>query len=633
MAVTMDKFWSFRKIVAIEEPVFNNTLERFYNLGVEGLVRENIQNSLDGKLPGVEGPVYVDINTGTMDVEEIPGIVELKEHIKCLKGENEYTKETIDHMKDNLDKTQIQYISFEDRNTKGLTGAEHGEIVQPGDTWGVYAYKKGVHYVEDDAIIEGSRGGSHGIGKIACNAASDIHLMFFANCDEKNRQHIGGTIQLIEHSMNGANYRSTGYLTKVIDDVYYPFENDFAPVFQKNTRGLKIIIPYLREQFQGVEPVIRAVCDNFWLAILEEKLVVRANDFIIDANKIKDIVKNPAIYEEQNYGDIKKNFTPLYIDTYLNYKPSIIQISDKKKDYPFKLWMMYNEQIKKGRVAVVRGIGMKIEDKKIPSYVNAPFNAILIPFSSMEDMFLKSLENESHTQLSYEHVKDPSVQANAKRFIRNIDKEMQNLIAELLRAANPVDGAIDTSDLIYSVERNFKKELSKELSTVHLTNGNKKDGKTIVKVKTKSRKNIKKNETKKEKNSVRDIIRKVLKKDGQDMEKDRVRYPMHPESVKRIVLNDKEILAFDFTEVEEYSGETICDISLSVIDGTGKAYESEFSVNTSYSKIYDHNAKKTCTVHKNIIQGVVIDEGKVNIEMFITDKFNSSLKFMYYVEV
>lgn len=106
VVVTMDKFWSFRKIVAIEEPVFNNTLERFYNLGVEGLVRENIQNSLDGKLPGVEGPVYVDINTGTMDVEEIPGIVELKEHIKCLKGENEYTKETIDHMKDNLDKTQ-----------------------------------------------------------------------------------------------------------------------------------------------------------------------------------------------------------------------------------------------------------------------------------------------------------------------------------------------------------------------------------------------------------------------------------------------------------------------------------------------------------------------------------------------
>lgn len=629
----MDKFWSFRKIVAIEEPVFNNTLERFYNLGVEGLVRENIQNSLDGKLPNSEEPVHVDIKTGVMDVTDIPGIEEVKEHIKSLKGENEYTKETIAHMKDNMDKTQIPYISFEDSNTKGLTGAEHGELVQPGDTWGVYAYKKGVHHVEEDAVIEGSRGGSHGIGKIACNAASDIHMMFFANCDVEGKQHIGGTIQLIEHHMGNVNYRSTGYFTKVIDDVYYPFENDFSSVFKKDTRGLKIIIPYLRKQFQGIEQVVRAVCDNFWLAILEGKLIVKVNDLAIDANKIKEIVKDGSIYEEQNYEDIRKNFTPLYIDTYLNYKPSIIQISDKNTDYNFKLYMMYNEQIKKGRVAIVRGIGMKIEDKKITNYVNAPFNAVLIPVTSTEDMFLKSLENESHTQLSFEHIKNPSVQANAKRFINNITKEIQAIVAALLKEANPADGAIDTSDLIYSVERNFKKELSKEISTVRLTKGNKEGEKTIVKVKTKSRKNDKKKEKKKEKKSVKDIIRKVLKKDGQDTEKERVRYPMHPESVKRIVLNNKEILAFDFTNVEQYSGEKICDISLSVIDGTGKAYESEFNVNDSYSNIYDKNANKSCKVNRNIIRDVVINEGKVNIEMITTDKFNSSLKFVYYVEV
>lgn len=629
----MDKFWSFRKIEAIEEPVFNNTLERFYNLGIEGLVRENIQNSLDGKLPNSERPVYVDISMGVMNLTDILGIEELKEHIKSLKGENEYTKETITHMKNNMDKTQIPYISFEDSNTKGLTGAEHGELVQLGDTWGVYAYKKGVHYVEEDETVEGSRGGSHGIGKIACNAASDIHLMFFANCDAENKQYIGGTIQLMEHSMEGVNYRSTGYFTKVIDDVYYPFENDFSSVFQKNNRGLKIIIPYLREQFQGIAQVVRAVCDNFWLAILEGKLIVKVNDFEFDVNKIKEIVKDGSIYEEQNYGDIRKNFTPLYIDTYLNYKPSIIQISDKNKGYNFILYMMYNEQIKKGRVAIVRGIGMKIEDKKITSYVNAPFNAVLIPASSAEDMFLKSLENESHTQLSFEHIKNPAVQANAKRFINNITKEMQIIVAALLKEANPADGAIDTSDLIYSIERNFKKELSKEISTVQLTKGNKEGGKTVVKVKTKSRKNNKKKEKKKEKKNVKDIIRKVLKKDGKDTERERVRYPMQPESVKRIVLNNKEILAFDFTNIEQYSGEKSCDISLSVIDGTGKVYESEFSVNSSYSNIYDQNAKKSCKVNRNIIQDVVIEEGKVNIEMFTTDKFNSSLKFMYYVEV
>lgn len=57
-------------------------------------------------------------------------------------------------------------------------------------------------------------------------------------------------------------------------DVYYPFENTFDPVFSKTTRGLKIVIPFLRQQFQGKEAIIRAVCDNFFVAILENKLVV-----------------------------------------------------------------------------------------------------------------------------------------------------------------------------------------------------------------------------------------------------------------------------------------------------------------------------------------------------------------------
>lgn len=59
--------WDFRRIQAIEEPVFNNTLEKFYNLGIDGLVRENIQNSLDAKLQGCALPVEVIISIGEID--------------------------------------------------------------------------------------------------------------------------------------------------------------------------------------------------------------------------------------------------------------------------------------------------------------------------------------------------------------------------------------------------------------------------------------------------------------------------------------------------------------------------------------------------------------------------------------
>ena len=185
--------WDFRKIQAIEEPVFNNTLEKFYNLGIDGLVRENIQNSLDAKLQESELPVEVTISVGEMDAADIPGVDEIKQHIIALKGQNTYTRETIDHMQSEMTRATVSYISFEDCNTKGLTGAMHGENCGENDTWGAYAYKKGVHQIVEDAELENLRGGSHGVGKIACNAASDLYMMFFANCDAQGNQHIGGT--------------------------------------------------------------------------------------------------------------------------------------------------------------------------------------------------------------------------------------------------------------------------------------------------------------------------------------------------------------------------------------------------------------------------------------------------------
>ena len=635
---SMSHFWYFRELVTIEEMNFNNTLERFYNLGVEGLVRENIQNSLDSKLPEINQPVYVKIKTGVVSDSEIPGIEEVRTHIMHLKAENEYTKETIQHMKDSMRKTKVPYISFEDCNTKGLSGAEHGDEPLKGDTWGAYAYKKGVHNVEDDSILEGSRGGSHGIGKIACNAASDLHMMYFANCDANGKCHIGGTVQLIEHSIQNNNYRSTGYFTQEINGHYYPLENTFDSIFEKNCRGLKIIIPFLRRQFwneesQNDHDIVRAVCDNFWLAILDKSLIVQVNGTIIDHTTVEKIIKNPDFYEQQNYGEICDNFTPIYISTYLRHLPIDIEIRDKSYGYNFRLYIQYNDHIKHGRMAIVRRIGMKIEDKKIERYVRAPFNAILIPKSIKEDVFLKTLENESHTQLSYQHVKHIELQANAKYFINNINRELQKILNELMKEANPSDGFIDTSELIYSEERNIKKELSKDISTVQLTKGYDSKDKTIVKIKTNSRKNKRKKNDKKELKGLREFIRRTLKQDGLDRDKRRIRYPMYPEAVKRVVSNNHELLMFDFTQVDQYQGERLCNISFVVIDGTGKEAETKFDMESNYLEIYDNNAKKKCKVSENIIKDVSIYEGKVLIKLSMTKNYNNSLKFIYYVEV
>ena len=633
----MGERWQFSAIPCIEESTFNKILERFYNFGVSGLVRENIQNSLDGKIPGTTEPVIVTIKTGSINKNDIPGLDEIKERIKCLQGRNNYTKETIEHMKNKMDDKIVNYISFEDFNTKGLRGALNGQSDDPKDTWSIYAYNKGVHTEEDDEKLEKSRGGSHGIGKIASNAASDLYMMYFANCDEDGNKHLGGTVQLIEHKFKNHHYRSTGYFTDIKDlgnnrTKFYPFENKFHKVFSKDTRGLKIIIPFLRDQFNDEDEILKSVCDSFFIAILENKLQVIINDKKLDKDTIKDYIKNEKYYI-QNVEEIKKDFTPIYFDTYLQEDPMDIKISDLKEDYDFKLFFKYDPSILTGRVGVIRTIGMKIEDKKVKNNVRKPFNAVLIPKSIKEDAFLKSLENESHTELSYEHIKDQKLQKNARKFINNISNEIAKVIEEAIKKNNPTDGMMDTKDIIYEIENTFKKDLSKAMSTVKLSEGNK--NQVLVKIPTQVPE--KKDKNKKEKTSKPTKPRKPAVKKAkpteQSAERETTRYNANPEIVERVVVGDYEYVNFDFSSSDDFKKSKSCDISIVVVDGMGNEYPNEFNISKNYESVKDLSTGKKLKIEDNLIKGVKIKTGNAQIQLKLKEQYNRALKFVYYVEV
>lgn len=637
----MGNKWQFSVIPCIEESTFNKILERFYNFGISGLVRENIQNSLDGKLPGSNEPVIVTIKTGSVNKNDIPGLDEIKERIKSLKGQNNYTKETIEHMKKKMDDEIINYISFEDFNTKGLTGANNGQSDNKKDTWSIYAYNKGVHTEEDDENLEKSRGGSHGIGKIASNAASDLYMMYFANCDEQGNKHLGGTVQLIEHKFKDKHYRSTGYFTDVKNmgdnkTKFYPFENKFHEIFEKNTRGLKIIIPFLREQFNNEKEIITSVCDSFFIAIMENKLQVIVNDKTINKDTIKNYIKNENYYE-QNIEDMKKEFTPLYFDTYTDENPVELVIPDKKDDYKFKLYFKYDTSIATGRVGIIRTIGMKIEDKKVKNNVKKPFNAILIPQSIKEDAFLKSLENESHTELSYEHIKDQKLQSNAKKFINNISNKMAKVIEEAIKKNNPTDGKMDTGDIIYEVENKFKKDLSKSMPTVKLSNGNKEKDKVVVKMPTGVPKNNEKKTKEKIKSTKERKPRKPAVKEVKATEESRkretTRYNANPEIVERVVIGNNEYVNFDFSSSDDFKKSKSCDISIVVVDGMGNEYPNEFDMKKNYESVIDLSTGKKLKIEDNLIKGVKIKTGNAQIQLKLKEEYNRALKFVYYVEV
>src|SRR5699024_6843132 len=184
-----------------------------------------------------------------------------------------------------------------------------------------------------------------------------------------------------------------------------------------------------------------------FISILNKKIRVTIEDKVysnkveITDQNIKSIVGNPKFYET-DVGQMKKSFTPLYVNTYLEKSPMKITVKDLTEEYNFQLYFQYNEEIPTGRVAIVRTMGMKIEDFKIKNNVRKPFNAVLIG-GTKEDSYLKSLENESHTQISAVQIKDEYEKKNAKKFLNNLNREITSVIEEHIKLYNPTDGVID----------------------------------------------------------------------------------------------------------------------------------------------------------------------------------------------
>ena len=624
--------WEFPEISMINEFGFDPVLRKFYGYGITGLVRENIQNSLDAKLRNSSEPVVVKINLGKLNSTQVPGFEEIKERIKNLDTRNQYNKETLSYMKSYLNLNEFDYISFEDENTKGLSGAFDDGTNRGLTAYGAYAYNKGNHFNENGDEAEGVRGGSHGVGKIASNAASIFHMMLFANKDEKGIETLGGTVHLIEHTLKTKSYRATGFYTSISHDgTFKPYlnENPHNEIFEKKTRGLKIIVPFLHPDFNDETSIVMTVCDSFLLSILSEKLIVYVNNQRIDKNSIQEII-NSEKYFEQVIDNIKEYFTPLYYNTLSNLYEEDLIIEDKnKKKYTFKLYFDYDEQIENGRTGIFRTLGMKIEDHKVYRNVKKPYNALLVSKSKKEDQFLKSLENESHTQLSHEHINDPDSKQNAKRFINNIDKQIEKVIEKEARKAHPESGMMDTSDVIYYLDDKFKESMKKRLSYLNSSQG--KNRKHLVKTSDTDEKG----QNKRHKNGgdkptqYQHPVKKRFGNDGKTSF-----YELPNTVIRRTFIRDKEKVFIDLKKIKARLNAKKGNLLISMVDGMGKEYYDELDLSKEYSEIEDLNSHGKLAFDHTSIKGIDISRNSVNINLKPKDGNSvKQSKLRYYLEV
>lgn len=638
-------YFQFSKVDHVEMYTFDQSLEQFRQQMVdhggdsEGTIREIIQNSLDAKNPEIEAPVKIDLSVLEVDRRQIPGLDEVFDHITALNPQNTYTSETVKHMRSKHIEEKVTVLTAEDSNTQGLSGAES----EDGGTYSVYAYNKGVHAEHSNLSTEKTRGGSHGVGKIANNAASDIHLMYFANCDEYGNQHLGGSVQLFDHELDEQAYRGTGYYADLNE------KNELIPrrnahhnslFFRKNTRGLKIIVPYLRAELNNEKDLIKAVFSNFFVAIIEKNLEVTLNinnNFIeINNDTINEVLKE---YYPTEVSEMKKEFLPLYVQTYLNTEPRALQVTLPKKygspTFNFKLYFYdEDEEIPTGRTAIVRSMGMKIEDRKVPSHVRTPYNAVLIG-GPEEDEYLKTLENESHTILSYHSIRDHNENLKAKKFLNTLNKKIKEVIEESQSEKYETEGNIDTSDLIYEMNWEFDQQMGENSEKVELTNNinvtidNKKE-------KRKKHKNRKDEGISGEKNKTRARTKRRPRKKQPDPGKklEVVNYILPPVVVSRAVIHNEEFISFDFNEIEGANHWERVNLGMILVNGQGEEIDEGIYLKDMYTSINEMNANKTDIVFDDEkIYDVPVLNGKVFLHLKTGQNYNPNLKFIYKVEV
>ncbi len=461
--------WHFPRKERCSNYAPDELLQTFNEYKLSGLVRENIQNSLDARRHDCP-QVRVSIHTGSIATDELPYIHDLQKHIAVLQGKNEQIKKKITVMQQAMNEPQTHYISFEDSNTTGLSS----------ENWEAYAYSKGWHPTLDNRDDEIRRGGSHGVGKIASNAASELNLAYFINCNDAGTSQYGATVELIDHSLEGTNHDRTGFLAirseeragafwskkKEKNVTISAIDNKLPhPLFHKPERGLKIVIPFVRQSYfdlnqpkkspriDETRQLIRAVCDSFFIALLKGQLEVDINGTLLNQSTLLQHISDEAFFPLDFHSRSKKkltNYTRYYVEAYQSGKAIPIEVKDKAGvSYRFTYHLWQDSSIASGCSSVIRRMGMSVHSSPF-SCSHHPFCGVLIPESNDEDTFLKSMENKSHTLLDPKMLDERKEQDNARRFLNKLQDTIAASIKDELQRDVAESEALDTSDLFYS---------------------------------------------------------------------------------------------------------------------------------------------------------------------------------------
>lgn len=301
----------------------NAAAEHFIATPYPSLIRESIQNSLDVAADASQ-PVRMRFEFGKLRSKTYEGFYELKKHIEGViklygaKAEKEYAP-MLKHFELSFSgHGELYYIKVSDYNTKGM------DFKKDDTNSPFYAFMRalGVTAKDDD-----SSGGSFGFGKSAYFLMSPIHTVLVSTMTETGKTFFEGAARLCTHLYKNKD----GKEIKFQHYGYYDNQNGIQPAslqtdipnkFKRDETGTDIYIMGVdgdeAKQAEAIDEMVKSTLRNFWMAILQQKLIVEISDITIDDSTLDDLmqsnfqdtidkIKNGDNYNPRPYYEAVKN--------------------------------------------------------------------------------------------------------------------------------------------------------------------------------------------------------------------------------------------------------------------------------------------------------------------------------------
>jgi len=397
--------WHFAK--AGRETYGKDPLASTFNKPYYSIVREALQNSLDAAKDTMQ-PVRVELSWIEIRKEDFPKLFKLEEHLKqCSQfvSRDETTLPWVNQMLDYIQNhPSMQCLKISDYNTKGMSykeGDQESSFLTFVDNIGLSAGKSA-----------GSQG-SFGFGKGAYFAVSSIATVLISSVDTDGRSIFEGVTRLTTHTDNqGIRLSHMGYYDNSDDDEHtHPIldKNEIPSLFRRDLTGTDFIIAGCREEGDYESQMVKAVINNFWLSILENKLVVKVFERELNADNIYIAARQYFDDSELENGSISEawSWNPI---PYIKCVKNRDKASDKYKTFKVTSEMLgdmrffvYRNTSLPNRIMYCRTPRMVVFKKtksRLSGYVG-----VFICDSEKGNMLLRALENQSHDEWSVDNLK------------------------------------------------------------------------------------------------------------------------------------------------------------------------------------------------------------------------------------